>query len=407
MSDNILKFEPLTRIAERIRAAYKRTQQGRWEWIEGTLELAAALADGRARYSSNQEFAHWLVDMELDDIGHQDRAALIAMAANLALARSILEDSQRSSWQLIWDHEMQMRFTNASKKVDLSENAQTVGAVAPEQTSPQTDAPKTETSISLPRKRLDARHSFYGLSRADEVAALYLNKAIIPKIADALGRKGMKHRIWQLILTAMDNGFLVPNSVSPKEANIGVLFPSAPHRFRSQYSLLKSADVAVIETDIMPAALANRHAIVSIPQDIEETIAAHMRQLRNAITAQRQIIKLEAARAVMKAKETDVVVFGRRFWPIIDLDHPDLAYDYETLRHAVWTFRELHQVSRLGSDSSPKSCAVRIRHVIKFLTGYIDKKIMRLLHDMSRALQETPDGEERLPDMPNMDRPYE
>jgi hypothetical protein len=34
-------------LADRIRTAYERTERGRHEWIEGTLELAAALAEAR------------------------------------------------------------------------------------------------------------------------------------------------------------------------------------------------------------------------------------------------------------------------------------------------------------------------------------------------------------------------
>lgn len=36
-------------LAQRIRGAYERTEHGRQEWIEGTLELAAALAEARAQ----------------------------------------------------------------------------------------------------------------------------------------------------------------------------------------------------------------------------------------------------------------------------------------------------------------------------------------------------------------------
>jgi hypothetical protein len=109
----------------------------------------------------------------------------------------------------------------------------------------------------------------------------------------------------------------------------------------------------------------------------------------------------------IESNESEVFMFGRRFWPIIDLAHPDLAYNYEELRHAVWTFRELHTATRLSSDDSPKSCGVRIRHIIKFLNGYMSPRVMHLLVDMSRALQKEPEGKEQLPDMPNLDRSYE
>ena len=69
-------------------------------------------------------------------IGHQDRAALINMSANLALSRIILQETERSSWQLIWNEELKGRFTSASKPDtgdDLSK-----GALIPDAEEPKT-----------------------------------------------------------------------------------------------------------------------------------------------------------------------------------------------------------------------------------------------------------------------------
>ena len=111
-------------LAQRIRAAYERTERGRHEWIEGTLDLAAALAEARERYTSDREFSHWIVDAGLEDINHQDRAALINMAGDLASARRVLEETKSISWQLIWEHEMKGWVTSASKphvQIDTAE----------------------------------------------------------------------------------------------------------------------------------------------------------------------------------------------------------------------------------------------------------------------------------------------
>jgi hypothetical protein len=47
----------LDMLVERIRVSHERTEHGRHEWIEGTLELAAALAEARDRLPSNSAFA--------------------------------------------------------------------------------------------------------------------------------------------------------------------------------------------------------------------------------------------------------------------------------------------------------------------------------------------------------------
>ena len=78
------------KLAKRIRAAYARTERGRQEWIEGMLELAAALADGRKRFEADRQFSLWLAENELDVISKDDWAALIKLG-DLPFARSVLE----------------------------------------------------------------------------------------------------------------------------------------------------------------------------------------------------------------------------------------------------------------------------------------------------------------------------
>src|SRR3954447_13973124 len=106
---------PMNVLADKIRSALHRVERSRFEWIEGTLELAVLLAEARLRFSADQEFSHWLVDAKLQDINYSDRAALIAMAADLQLARIVLQETRRSSWQLIWEREMKARFHSAMK----------------------------------------------------------------------------------------------------------------------------------------------------------------------------------------------------------------------------------------------------------------------------------------------------
>ena len=86
---------PMNVLADRIRAALVRAEASHLEWIEATLDLAAMLKEARDRFPSNADFAHWLVDNELDVLGHQDRAALINMAGDLVLARIVLQETRR------------------------------------------------------------------------------------------------------------------------------------------------------------------------------------------------------------------------------------------------------------------------------------------------------------------------
>jgi hypothetical protein len=102
-------------LAERHRHAFSRTKQGRHEWIEGTLELAQVLAEERELLPNDKEFSAWLEREGLENISHQDRAALISMVKDLALARDVLEKTERWSWRLIHTQEFAPRFTNVGK----------------------------------------------------------------------------------------------------------------------------------------------------------------------------------------------------------------------------------------------------------------------------------------------------
>jgi len=95
----------LTFLARRIQVAHERANKGETEWIEGSLELAVALREGREAVPADTSFKEWLKINNLDFYNYSDRAALIALASNVDLARTVLTESKSRSYQLIWrDH---------------------------------------------------------------------------------------------------------------------------------------------------------------------------------------------------------------------------------------------------------------------------------------------------------------
>lgn len=403
MNTVVLFAETLPRIAERIRAAYDRTQHGRQEWIEGTLELAVALADGRERFPADRQFSIWLAENDLDVISHDSRAALLNMAVVPNILRDVLTEQEAELEPITVWRKTQHRFRQPSKPeihTEIIQSAPITVPVEPEQPVLSDADAKSEVRVEVIKRN----HPFYGLERANEIAAIYRHN----KTRAAIGFHAKKHRaIWPMILKMVDAGILTPTDGIRDQPNLGILFPDAPLTFRQSFDLSKPKELLAVKEQVIPAVMENRQAIIAAPDKIDEIIKSHMRQLYEAADAERRAKKVEAAKANLNPTETEVIMFGRRFWPIIDLPHPDLSYSFEELRHAAWTFRELHKVSRLSSDSAPQSCGIRIRHIIKFLNGYLNSKVMYLLNDMSRALQENAEGEEKLPDMPNLDRPYD
>lgn len=164
-------------LADQIREAYQRIEHSHAQWIESTLELARLLAEARGQFKSNREFAHWLVDNDLDMIGSDDRAALINMASNLSLARIVLEETQRSSWQWIWREEMESRFRQVTKTPSTSITQPESREIAPE--NPETgDQPSHQSGKSISISALAKSKS--SLARMHERAYLALIAATEP-----------------------------------------------------------------------------------------------------------------------------------------------------------------------------------------------------------------------------------
>jgi hypothetical protein len=147
---NTNSMRPLPAIAESYRINRKRSDQGRQEWIEGTLGMAADLAEARGRFPSNPQFGHWLVDNELDDLGKNDRAALINMAADLVLMRRILEETSSRSWEIIWN-ENRFHYPNA-RIMEPNSPEPTIPAPSASE-KPKTPEPKPVSKIDGRSKR--------------------------------------------------------------------------------------------------------------------------------------------------------------------------------------------------------------------------------------------------------------
>jgi hypothetical protein len=91
----------LERIAERIKAAYERIEHAGTEWVEGSVELAAALQEGRKAMTANIGFGEWLDLNGLAFIDKNDRAVLIEMDDH-ALLRKVLIETESISYRMVY-----------------------------------------------------------------------------------------------------------------------------------------------------------------------------------------------------------------------------------------------------------------------------------------------------------------
>jgi hypothetical protein len=99
------------------RQAQNTIEQGRAEWREATIALAAALLKGRELCQDNDRaFGTWLKDNNLDEITAADREALLNMARHPAETAKALAETEKLSWQTIWRYEIMLTndFSSAS-----------------------------------------------------------------------------------------------------------------------------------------------------------------------------------------------------------------------------------------------------------------------------------------------------
>jgi hypothetical protein len=92
----------LTVIANKIEAAHQRALRGGAEWVEGSIELAAAMVAGRDATPANITFSQWLKLNRLDFYSKNDRAALIAMGDHLDVMREVMTATTSRCYENIW-----------------------------------------------------------------------------------------------------------------------------------------------------------------------------------------------------------------------------------------------------------------------------------------------------------------
>jgi len=88
--------------SQKIEQAYEATEYARAHWVTHLLDLVEAYADARKKFASDKDFAHWLVENEVDHFGSPDWLALINMASDLERTKIMLSELKGISPSGIW-----------------------------------------------------------------------------------------------------------------------------------------------------------------------------------------------------------------------------------------------------------------------------------------------------------------
>lgn len=411
---------PLATLADRLRVAYARVERAErsiQEWIDATLELAAVLAEARARFPDNRAFSVWLAENDMDMLGKNDRAALIGFAGNLAVARRVLEETHRASWQLIW-RERATEFTvpNARNTVEIpaepENRPEEPPAAAPEESGPAEPAAEVGDAAGPEPEPVDTRSMLHDLPRAQEVAAIFQH----PKTRTTLGHlfRGRGGRqIWDLVLQAIDGRVCTPNHAAIGKPNIRLVLPDIDLRHRNpfadQFDLTRPAHRTMIQDVVLPAVIANREAYLANPADLEQIVRRH-----GVPPAPPPPDRQAAAlRRATEAGQQRIVVFGEEMWP-----HEQGLYDYDQIRCAIWIVKDLETLISAPPSTSPVGRADYVKVSLIWLNQYIARlktrapadrhadKVLRLLamtHKVADLMQRNPTAECIFPHSPNVE----
>jgi hypothetical protein len=397
---------PMNVLADRIRSAYERTVHGHQEWIEGTLELAVALAEARERFPADRDFSVWLAQNDLDRLGANDRASLINMAERPDLLREVLiEQQDKLQPDSLWRKHKE-RFGKLPKPDVVSENAEISPAEpAPEQKPSAESAPTNNQDQSV-----TIRHNspFYGFLRADEVFAMYDNTHGRTTIGKAIRERGGKD-LWSLILQALDEKLLTRNSIDFRTLPLRVLFPWGPKAYCARFDLSTAKTRQHVREHIMPAVVAHREELLAAPETLEAVVSRYWKQKEDAKRKASEEKKATDALSAMPADQQEIVVYGVRVWPLTDFRLG--SYDYYQICTAVWYFRDLDNLLQTRNDNSPGSRAILIRFSTKWLELYLKRthepaervrlqRVYQVINMLAGLLEKNPDAECMIPSVP-------
>jgi hypothetical protein len=373
----------LDEIGRRIDAAYERTQIGHQEWVDGTLELAQALAAGRASFPSNIDFGVWCVSNGHDQVNGHDRAALINMAADLPLARIVLEETKRASWQHIWINEMQNRFAHREQDdPQPAENGSSEPSTALAPVSTSAEVSKSENPA--PRHTLIGRgkDELKDPSKAQLVQTLGVSaedyamffgsypanrqRALRTEFNDLVGTKAIsRKKIRQLFAIGVS---VVNRGCEPKLSNFQKFDASVflPHVPVAITSFMKMEDL-VKRVDLLERL--DARAVALATAGISETeIHTELLHLWEHGTDRPTLVKKALALAPGDSKERirhEVKFCGETIWPREGLKHvtyQDMNAGWHLIHH--WCKYLEH-----ARPQKPNEIAVQVQHLIQDLAA--------------------------------------
>ena len=382
MTDNIINMPtPMNVLADKIRSAFHRIERSRFEWIEGTLELAVLLAEARARFTSNAQFSHWIVEAELEGINYSDRAALIKMATNLQLTRTVLEETQRSSWRHIWEQEIQPRLRHVAKMTPEPVNiSKSDVSAAPATRIEQPTAPKSSEQIvgqKTAQFTAPAKSKLRDMLKPN-VAEVLLTYFKSTRMFATLSQEGKHQKSCVTLLNYLAERCVQPDY--PEEFflistwTIRLLYPHLPQKLLDMVSTNIRANVSTLAKTQHASLVETERLFVQSPEfgitDPPLVAFNKANEIYNAIVHKKNGGTFDQS-AVHRPVYADdegkqpVIIRGTQLWPA----ETGAGYGYEDLRCAHGLADDILKTFDETRNAPMSTRSLKLRHVLSWLPG--------------------------------------
>jgi hypothetical protein len=416
---------PMNVLADRVRAGHQRAERGSQEWVEGVLEMASAMHEARDHFQNDdRRFGIWTIENEIDFFNQDDRNALVNMGAHLELARIVLEETQRRSFQLIWREEMKPRLEGKIRRPEVrgvvirmsrsamrDDQSPTLTPERPEIAAqetekvdpaiPQNAEPTPTPKLDLPRKEFRKRGrqaAFASLPDADLVNAHMLEKQARAEFGKFV-RTPKGRPAWALLIESIETGLYGPptRADSTTSMTVRVLLPWLPQRSFAGFHLKNPLTHKLVREVLFPM-LRERPELRETPHLVEREFNARRRAIEEDARRKSKLDehKAKIQAGAMAAGEQPIVAFGEPLWPP---QRPDLTspYSYKELCHACWFVGYFLGIARPGWK--PTETAMAGRHLAKYIEP-VQPGFVAAVRAIFNAYEDHPNGEQQFPPIP-------
>jgi len=371
------------------------------------MPMARGLCAAKRKYPATQDFGDWLTTSSYREIENDDRAALIKLGEHDDFATKFMRTTNLISPQTIWDAIKDLMSTSYDTK-------STPVSTIPPETSPATapageneNQPAENNDPINPKSPAGRKSMLSALPRGDELAKMFVSKkprALIGRICE--GRKGKP--ILDLIHRALDAGLITPTTAEFNTPSLYLLFPLAPLSYARRFDLTNAKQREDVTENILPAMIACRDKLLMTPEDMLNILNTYMAEQQANRREEEAKNKRNEAIASLPTDQCQIIMYGTTLWP--RMDNRQGEYDYDQVRAAVWTFRDLDNWNRqISGDNGVGSRGIRIRLSTKWYSEYLIRnnergnpvrRIMTLIHYITRLMEAGPEAECKWPPYP-------